>query len=223
MRMQNTSQVVSALLSDFSKTGSFAKMSRWEKWRSCFFLNHLFNCEIKYFESLLHQGFERRLWGSLSRVQACPSAAEVDVKQQQWGGRWGGEHHLIDQRINLLLLLLVGLYFDCLLRWIRALARTPCSAPCPDWCAAGTSAARLLPAEAPPIGGDWVWFWQLPLNPCSRFDNLRDQIQEKEDDSTKYKYDNTTSQECNDLIESMESSRAIRFVLISVQSSWRVI
>ena len=50
---------------------------------------------------------------------------------------------------------------------------------------------------------------------CSRFDNLRDQIQEKEDDSTKYKYDNTTSQECNDLIESMESSRAIRLVLIS--------
>ena len=39
MRMQQTSQVVSALLSDFSKTGSFAKMSRWEKWRSCFFLN----------------------------------------------------------------------------------------------------------------------------------------------------------------------------------------
>ena len=50
---------------------------------------------------------------------------------------------------------------------------------------------------------------------CSRFDNLRDQIQEKEDDSTKYKYDNTTSQECNNLIESMESSRAIRLVLIS--------
>ena len=58
------------------------------------------------------------------------------------------------------------------------------------------------------------------LNSCSRFDNLRDQIQEKEDDSTKYKYDNTTSQECNDLIESMESSRAIRLVLISVQLSW---
>ena len=160
-----------------------------------------------------YQGSERRLWRSVARVQARPSAAEIDGEQQQWGGRWGGEHHLIDQFLS----------FDFLLRWIRALARTPCSVPCPDLSVAGTSAARLLPAEAPPIGGDWVWFWQLPLNPCSRFDNLRDQIQEKEDDSTKYKYDNTTSQECNDLIESMESSRAIRFVLISVQLSWRVI
>ena len=46
----------------------------------------------------------------------------------------------------------------------------------------------------------------------TRFDNLRDQIQEKDDEKSKYKYDNTTSQECNDLIESMESSRAIRFL-----------
>ena len=120
------------------------------------------------------------------------------------------------------LFLLIGSQFwvATISRWIRALARTPCSGPCPDWSAAGTSAARLLPAEAPPIGEALVWFWQLLLNPCSRFDNLRDQIQEKEDDSTKYKYDNTTSQECNDLIESMESSRAIRLVLISVQLSW---
>ena len=39
LQMQKTSQVVSALLSDFSQTGSFSKMSRWAK----LFLNHLFD------------------------------------------------------------------------------------------------------------------------------------------------------------------------------------
>ena len=56
---------------------------------------------------------------------------------------------------------------------------------------------------------------------CHRFDNLRDQIQEKEDEKNKYKYDNTTSQECNDLIESMESSRAIRFLWSQMKPFFR--
>ena len=198
-------------------------MSRWEKWRSCFFLNYLFNCEKKYFESLLHN---RDLRDAFEEVSAEFRLAQAQQRLMANSSEEGDGMVSIIYLTNSTIFVFdfLGLSFDCLLRWIRALARTPCSAPCPDWCAAGTSAARLLPAEAPPIGEDWVWFWQqLPLNPCSRFDNLRDQIQEKEDDSTKYKYDNTTSQECNDLIESMESSRAIRFVLISVQSSWRVI
>ena len=86
--MQQTSQVVSALLSDFSKTGSFAKMSRWEKWRSCFFLNYLFNCEKKYFESLLHNrdlrdAFEEvsaefRLAQAQQRLMANSSSEEGD-------------------------------------------------------------------------------------------------------------------------------------------------
>ena len=161
------------------------------------------------------------IWETLSR-KCQPSSSSPKRSRGWWRtaavrremGWWAAFDWTI--RKYLLLFPWVLFWLSTMSRWIRALARTPCSVPCPDWSVAGTSAARLLPAVAQPIGEDWVWFWHLPLHPCSRFDNLRDQIQEKEDDSTKYKYDNTTSQECNDLIESMESSRAIRLVLISV-------
>ena len=48
-----------------------------------------------------------------------------------------------------------------------------------------------------------------------RFDNLRDRLKQKED--FKYDYDNSTSKECNDLIESMEKSVGIQFLWTNIK------
>jgi len=45
---------------------------------------------------------------------------------------------------------------------------------------------------------------------ANRYDNLRDQIKEKDD--FKYNYDNTTTKECNAIIESWERDLAVRFL-----------
>lgn len=44
-----------------------------------------------------------------------------------------------------------------------------------------------------------------------RFDQLRDQLKEK-DEEVFYLYDNTTSQECNDLMRSLEENRLTGFL-----------
>ena len=56
---------------------------------------------------------------------------------------------------------------------------------------------------------------------ANRFDNLRDQIKEKEEEEDKYKYDNSTSQECNELIKEMEQDRAIRFLWSQLKPFFR--
>jgi len=54
---------------------------------------------------------------------------------------------------------------------------------------------------------------------ATRYDNLRDQIQEKDDFN--YVYDNTTTKECNDLIESWERSRSVRFLWSQMKPFFR--
>lgn len=48
-----------------------------------------------------------------------------------------------------------------------------------------------------------------------RFDNLRDRLKQKED--YQYTYDNSTTEECNDLIEDFEKSPAIRFLWTNIK------
>ena len=48
-----------------------------------------------------------------------------------------------------------------------------------------------------------------------RFDNLRDRLKQKED--FKYDYDNSTTKECNDLIESFEKSVGIQFLWTNIK------
>ena len=104
---------MSALLSDFSQTGSFAKMSRWEKWRSCFFLNYLFNCEKKYFESLLHN---RDLRDAFEEVSAEFRLAQAQQRLMANSSSEEGDDGVVSIICSTnSLLLFEGLSFDCLL------------------------------------------------------------------------------------------------------------
>ena len=92
-------QVVSALLSDFSQTGSFGKISRLEKIRFNLglifvFLDPGFPIWIWFWVIVVHnlfnvlvpQGYQRRLWWGLIGIWAGQITAEVKG-ELHWGGR----------------------------------------------------------------------------------------------------------------------------------------